>query len=361
MSRARPQRRISRQRDMEYKLLPGTDLRVSRICLGTMTWGEQTDTVDAHAQLDLAVARGVNFIDTAEMYPIPPCAETQGRTERIFGDWLVRKQRDQLIIASKVAGPGRREWLRGGRTELTKANIAEAIDGTLKRLRTDYIDLYQIHWPDRAVPMFGKTLFVPRDEPQATPIIEQIEAMDALVRAGKIRYWGLSNETTWGVCEYVRVARLHGLPQPVTIQNAYNLVSRKFDEDLAEACHREKLALLAYSPLAGGALTGKYRGGALPDGARYTLFPDFGTRFRKPMVAPAIDAYHDIAARRGITLTQLAIGFALSRWHTGAAIIGASRLAQLEENLAYADAPPLDQATLAEIDAVHERYPSPAH
>src|SRR5690606_25858490 len=148
---------------MAYNLLPGTDLRVSRICLGTMTWGEQTDAGDAHAQLDLAVARGINFIDTAEMYPIPPCAETQGRTERIFGDWLARQQRDRLIVASKVAGPGRREWLRGGRTELTKANIAEAIDGTLKRLRTDYIDLYQIHWPDRAVPMFGKTMFVPRE------------------------------------------------------------------------------------------------------------------------------------------------------------------------------------------------------
>lgn len=346
---------------MEYNLLPGSDLRVSRFCLGTMTWGEQTDAADAHAQLDLAVAHGVNFIDTAEMYPVPPCAETQGRTENILGEWLARQPRDRYIIASKVAGPGRREWLRGGRTELTKANITEAVEGSLKRLRTDYIDLYQIHWPDRAVPMFGKTLYVPREEPQATPIIEQIEAMDALIRAGKIRCWGLSNETTWGVCEYVRVARLHGLPQPITIQNAYSLVSRKFDEDLAEACHREKLALLAYSPLAGGALTGKYRNGAFPPGARYTLFPDFGTRFRKPMVAPAIEAYQAIADKRGITLTQLAIGFALSRWHTGAAIIGASQRAQLEENLKYAEAAALDQATLAEIDDVHQRYPSPAH
>ncbi|MFO7188826.1 MAG: aldo/keto reductase [Pseudomonadota bacterium] len=346
---------------MQYNLLPGTDLNVSRVCLGTMTWGEQTDKADAHRQLDLAVAHGINFIDTAEMYPVPPRAETQGRTETILGEWLARQPRDRYIIASKVAGPGRRDWLRGGRTELTKANITEAVNESLKRLRTDYIDLYQIHWPDRAVPMFGKTMFVPREEPFATPIIEQVEAMDALVRAGKIRYWGLSNETTWGVCEYVRVARLHGLPQPVTIQNVYSLVSRKFDEDLAEACHREKLALLAYSPLAGGALTGKYRNGAFPPGARYTLFPDFGTRFRKPMVAPAIEAYHELAVKVGVPLTQLAIGFVLSRWHTGAAIIGASKLEQLEENLRYAEAPPLDEATLAEIDRIHERYPSPAY
>ena len=345
---------------MDYNFLAGSDLKVSRIGLGTMTWGEQTDARDAHAQLDYAFSRGVNFIDTAEMYPVPPRAPTQGRTETMLGDWLVDQARDQLVVASKVAGPGRREWLRGGRTELTRANITEAVNDSLKRLRIDYIDLYQIHWPDRAVPMFGTTQFTPRDEPQAVPIIAQIEAMDALIRAGKIRYYGLSNETTWGVCEFVRLARLHGLPQPITIQNPYSLVSRKFDEDLAEACYRENLSLLAYSPLAGGALTGKYRNDARPVGARYTLFPDFGTRFRKPMVTPAIEAYHDIAVRRGISLPQLAIGFALSRWHTGAALIGASTIAQLQENLRCAEAQRLDQATLAEIDAVHARYPSPA-
>jgi len=345
---------------MEYRQLSRSDLRVSHICLGTMTWGEQTDAADAHSQLDYAVSKGINFIDTAEMYPIPPCAETQGRTENIFGEWLAQQPRDRFIIASKVAGPGRREWLRGGRTELTRVNITEAVEGSLRRLRTDYLDLYQIHWPDRAVPMFGTTMFRPKKETFATPIIEQVEAMDALVRAGKIRHWGLSNETTWGVCEYVRVAKLHGLALPITIQNVYSMVSRKFDEDLAEACYREQLSLLAYSPLAGGALTGKYRNDARPAGARYTLFPDFGTRFRKPMVATAIEAYHDIAIKRGITLTQLAIGFTLSRWHTGAAIIGASRLSQLQENLRYAEAPPLDEATLAAIDEVHARYPSPA-
>ena len=345
---------------MDHNFLSASDLEVSRLGLGTMTWGEQTDVRDAHEQLDYALSQGVNFIDTAEMYPVPPCARTQGRTETILGDWLVNQARDQLVVASKVAGPGRREWLRGGRTELTRVNITEAVNDSLKRLRTDYIDLYQIHWPDRTVPMFGTTLFAPRDEPQAVPIIEQIEAMDALIRAGKIRYYGLSNETTWGVCEFVRLARLHGLPRPITIQNAYSLVSRRFDEDLAEACYRENLSLLAYSPLAGGALTGKYRNGARPADARYTLFPDFGTRFRKPMVAPAIEAYHDIAIGRGMSLTQLAIGFALSRWHTGAALIGASTIVQLRENLRCANAKPLDEATLAEIDAVHARYPSPA-
>lgn len=345
---------------MEYKQLPHSELKVSHICLGTMTWGEQTDERDAHAQLDYAVSQGINFIDTAEMYPVPPRAPTQGRTEEILGAWLARQQREQLVLASKVAGPGRREWLRGGRTELTRANIIEAVDGSLRRLRTDYLDLYQIHWPDRAVPMFGQRLYKPRPEPQSVPIIEQVETMAELIRAGKIRHWGLSNETSWGVCEYVRVARLHGLPQPITVQNVYNLVARRFDEDLAEVCHREELALLPYSPLAGGVLTGKYRQGNLPSGARYTLFPDFGTRFRHSTVTEAIDAYHVLAEERGMSLTRLAIGFALSRWHTGSVIIGASTLAQLQENLALAAEPPLDEDTLAAIDAMHQRYPSPA-
>ncbi len=339
--------------------LAGVPLAVTEFCLGTMTWGEQTPEQDAHAQLDCAVANGVNFIDTAEMYPVPPGPKTQGRTETILGNWLARQPRDRLVIATKVAGPGRRDWLRGGRTELTHVNITEAVNASLARLRTDYVDLYQIHWPGRNVPMFGATMFDPAKEKPAETMLSQVETMAALMRAGKIRAWGVSNETSWGVHEFARLAKLHGLPPPVTIQNNYGLLSRAFDGDLAEVCYREHVKLLAYSPLGGGALTGKYRGGAKPEGARYTLFPDFGPRFRKPMVPAGIDAYAALAARRGLTLPQLALGFVRSRWHLAAMIVGASNVRQLEENLAAARTV-LDAETLAEIDALHTLNPNPA-
>jgi aryl-alcohol dehydrogenase-like predicted oxidoreductase len=238
---------------MKFRLLPGTQLHVSEVCLGTMTWGEQNSEADAHAQLDYAVEQGVNFIDTAEMYPIPPRAATQGRTESILGAWLARRTgaRDDLVIATKVAGPGRREWIRGGRTNLTRDVISEAVDTSLARLRIDHIDLYQIHWPQRNVPMFGATEFDPAKETQGPSIREQVEAMAEMIRAGKIRYYGLSNETTWGVCAFRQAAKDLGVPGPVTIQNSYSLVSRSVDNDLAEALHRETMSLLAYSPLAG--------------------------------------------------------------------------------------------------------------
>jgi aryl-alcohol dehydrogenase-like predicted oxidoreductase len=344
---------------MRYRPIPGIALEVSDFCLGTMTWGEQNTEAEAHAQLDCAVAHGVNFIDTAEMYPVPPGPQTQGRTETYLGAWLAKTPRDRVVIASKVAGPGRRDWLRGGRTELTRANVTEAVNDSLKRLRTDYIDLYQIHWPGRNVPMFGRTMFEAAREKPYEPMLAQVETMAGLIRAGKIRAWGVSNETSWGVHEFVRLARLHGYPPPVTIQNSYSLITRTFDADLAEVCYREKVQLLAYNPLGGGMLTGKYRGGAKPAGARYALFPDFGPRFHKPMVPAGVDAYAALAARRGLTLVQLALGFVFSRWHLGAAIVGATSVAQLEENLAAARTT-LDAETLAEIDAQHALNPNPA-
>ena len=257
---------------MKYRTLPGTELNVSGVCLGTMTWGEQNSEAEAHAQLDYAVAQGINFIDTAEMYPVPPNAETQGRTETYLGTWLARQPRDRLVIATKVAGPGRRDWIRGGRTDLTRDVIAEAVDTSLARLQTDYIDLYQIHWPQRNVPMFGATEFDPAKEKGGPSIHEQVEGMAALIKAGKIRHYGLSNETAWGVCEFRRAARELGVPGPVTLQNSYSLVSRNVDNDLAETLFREKMSLLAYSPLGGGMLSGKYLGGAKPPDARFTLF-----------------------------------------------------------------------------------------
>jgi aryl-alcohol dehydrogenase (NADP+) len=344
---------------VQYRKLPGTDLNVSKVCLGTMTWGEQNSEAQAHEQLDYAAAQGVNFIDTAEMYPVPPNAQTQGRTEKYLGTWLARQRRDRLVIATKVAGPGRRDWIRGGRTDLTPDVIAEAVDTSLARLRTDYIDLYQIHWPQRTVPMFGATEFDPSKEKGGPSIHEQVEGMAAMIRAGKIRHYGLSNETAWGVCAFRQAAKELGVPGPVTLQNSYSLISRNADNDLAETLFRESMTLLAYSPLAAGILSGKYRGGANPAGARFTLFDTLGIRFRKPMVSEAVDAYAALAERRGITLVQLALGYVASRWYLGASIIGATSMAQLKENIAAAQST-LDAQTLEEIRKVQLRFPNPA-
>jgi len=344
---------------MKYRVLPGSNLNVSEVCLGTMTWGQQNSEADAHAQLDYAVEQGINFIDTAEMYPVPPNATTQGRTETILGRWLARRGRDELVIASKVAGPGRREWIRGGRTDLTREVIAEAVETSLKRLQIDCIDLYQIHWPQRNVPNFGATAFDPAKEKPGPSIHEQVEGMAALIAAGKIRYYGVSNESAWGVCEFRHAARELGAPGPITIQNSYSLVSRNVDNDLAEVLFREQMSLLAYSPLAGGMLSGKYLGEAQPSNARFTLFDGLGIRFRKPMVREAIAEYVALAKQRGLSPVQLALGHVRSRWFLGASIIGATSMAQLTEDIAAAQLE-LDAETLAAIAAIQLRYPNPA-
>ena len=344
---------------MRYRTLPGTALEVSEVCLGTMTWGEQNSEADAHEQLDYAAAHGVNFIDTAEMYPAPPRAATQGRTETYLGNWLARRGRDRLVIASKVAGPGRRDWIRDGRTDLTAEVIAEAVETSLERLKIDCIDLYQVHWPQRNVPMFGATEFNPANERDGPSIRTQVEGLAAMIDAGRIRHYGLSNETAWGVGEFRRAARELGVPAPVTLQNSYSLVSRNVDNDLAETLFREQMSLLAYSPLAGGMLSGKYAGGVQPPRARFTLFDNFGLRFRKPLVAEAAAAYAELAARRGISPVQLALGFVRSRWYLGASIIGATTMAQLAEDIAAAQFE-LDADTLAGIAEIRARYPNPA-
>jgi aryl-alcohol dehydrogenase (NADP+) len=344
---------------MKYRTLPGAQLSVSEVCLGTMTWGEQNSEAEAHAQLDYAIAQGINFIDTAEMYPVPPNATTQGRTETYLGNWLARRPRDGLVIATKVAGPGRRDWIRNGRTDLTRDVIAEAVDTSLARLQIDTIDLYQIHWPQRNVPNFGATAFDPAKEKDGPSIREQVEGMAAMIEAGKIRHYGLSNESAWGVCEFRQVAWELGVPGPVTIQNSYSLVSRNVDNDLAEVLFREEMSLLAYSPLAGGMLSGKYLGGAQPPKSRFTLFDGLGIRFRKPMVREAIEAYAELAQRRGISLVQLALGYVKSRWFLGAPIIGATTMPQLEEDIAAAQFA-LDAETLSDIAAIQARFPNPA-
>jgi aryl-alcohol dehydrogenase (NADP+) len=344
---------------MEFRILPGTDLNVSRVCLGTMTWGEQNSEAQAHEQLDYAIDQGINFIDTAEMYPVPPNARTQGRTETYLGTWLAKRSRKNLIIATKVAGPGRRDWIRDGRTDLTQDVIADAVDTSLARLQTDYIDLYQIHWPQRNVPMFGGIEFDPSKEKAGPPIAEQVRGMAAMIKSGKIRHYGLSNETAWGVCEFRRVAKELGVPGPVTIQNSYSLLSRNVDNDLAETLFRENMTLLAYSPLAAGILSGKYIGGEKPEGARFTLFDSLGIRFRKPMVSEAVDAYSALAKRQGKTLVQLALGYVASRWFVGASIIGATTMVQLKEDLAAAQLK-LDAPTLDAIREIQLRFPNPA-
>ena len=344
---------------MRHRTLPGIPLGVSELCLGTMTWGEQNSEADAHAQLDFALARGINFIDTAEMYPVPATAATQGRTESILGSWIRKRGREGLVIASKVAGPGRRPWIRDGRTDLTRETIAEAVGTSLSRLNLDCIDLYQIHWPQRNVPQFGAAVFDPSLEREGPAMREQVEGMARMIDAGRIRSWGLSNETAWGVCEARRIARELSVPGPITVQNSCSLVSRAVEGDLAEAVFREGLSVLAYGPLAGGILTGKYRGGAMPSGSRYVRFDSVGTRYRKPIVHEACEAYADVARAHGRSMVELALGWLRSRWYVGATILGATTLAQLDEDIAAAEVE-LDAATLSDIAAVQLRYPNPA-
>jgi aryl-alcohol dehydrogenase (NADP+) len=344
---------------MQYKQLGESDLKVSEICLGTMTFGQQNTIEEAHKQLDYAVAQGVNFIDTAEMYPVPTRPETYGSTERYIGEWLKHQQRDQLIIATKIAGPGRGfKWVRNGAKAIDRDNLEQAVDESLKRLQTDYIDLYQIHWPDRYVPIFGQTVYDPSKERKTVPIAEQLTVFADLIQAGKIRYVGLSNETPWGVSEFSHLAKQLGLPKVISIQNAYNLLNRVFDSALAEASYRENIGLLAYSPLGFGLLSGKYLHGE-PENARVTLFKGFGQRYLKPNVNEAVDAYVEIAQKHQLSPVQLALAFVKSRWFVTSTIIGATTIEQLKENLDSLNVV-LNEEILAEIDAVHARYPNPA-
>ncbi|MDD3354951.1 aldo/keto reductase [Zoogloea sp.] len=344
---------------MDYRLLGASDLRVSAVCLGTMTFGQQNSEAEAHAQLDLALDSGVNFIDAAEMYPVPARRETSGRTESIVGSWLKSRPRDQVVVATKVAGPGRSmEWIRGGPLALDRDNIRAAVEGSLARLQTDYIDLYQIHWPARNQPMFGQWRFDPAAERDATPIYEQLVALAELVAEGKIRYIGLSNEHPWGLMRFQQVADELGLPRVVSVQNAYNLLNRVFEQSLAEVCFREQVSLLPYSVLAFGHLTGKYLEGRSGSG-RITLFPAFAQRYDKPGVEPAVQAYAELAADLGMSPAALAIAFVARRPLVGSTILGATSVAQLTENLAAARWV-LDDETLARIDAIHLRHTNPA-
>jgi aryl-alcohol dehydrogenase-like predicted oxidoreductase len=345
---------------MEYRRLGRTDLNVSAICLGTMTWGEQNTEVEAFAQMDLALAQGVNFWDTAELYPVPPRAETAGRTEEIIGNWLTsRGQRDKVILATKVKGRSAALAHQAGQArDLSRAQVLRAIEGSLKRLQTDYIDLYQLHWPDRPTNCFGQLGYVHQADAHSVPLRETLSALAEAVRAGKIRHVGLSNETPWGVLECLRLAEQEGLPRVVSIQNPYSLLNRSFEVGLAEMAIREEVGLLAYSPLAFGVLSGKYRGGTKPAGARLTLFKQF-TRYLNPRAVAATEAYLAIAERHNLNPAQMALAFVTQQPFVTSNIIGATTLAQLEENIA-SSAVRLSADVLREIEAVQADNPNPA-
>ncbi|PAU75869.1 NADP(H)-dependent aldo-keto reductase [Halomonas salipaludis] len=341
---------------MQIRPLGDTGIDVSRLCLGTMTFGEQNSEAEAHEQLDRAVAFGINFIDTAEMYPVPPKADTQGRTEAYIGSWLKRRgARDDVIIATKAAGPGL-DHIRGG-PRMSRSHIHKAIDASLSRLQTDYVDLYQLHWPDRTTNYFGRLGYVHDDEEDAIALEETLAALKELVEAGKVRAIGLSNETPWGVMRCLRLAETLDVPRVASVQNPYNLLNRSFEVGLAEIAHREGVGLLAYSPLGFGVLSGKYLDGARPPKGRLTLFERF-KRYTSEVAEEATRAYVQIAREHGLDPAQMALAYVNSRPFLTSNIIGATNMEQLESNLA-SESLRLDQEVLEAIEAVHRRLPTP--
>ena len=340
-----------------------SDLRVTPICLGTMTFGEQVDEATSHALLDHALARGVNFIDTAEMYAVPTRRETYGASERIIGNWLAKRPgaRQKVVLATKVAGPSRNmDWVRNGSANVTPAELVQACDDSLQRLRSDVIDLYQIHWPNRNSPIFGALFFDPAKDREFTSIHAQLEALAGLVKAGKVRHIGLSNETPWGVSEFLRLAERHGLPRVVSVQNPYALVNRVIDNGLDETLYRHGVSLLAYSPLGFGVLTGKYDANGASAAGRLTLFDAFKQqRWARPEAFHAGRLYNALARKHGLTPTRMALAFCYTNWRVASTIIGVTTQAQLDENI-DAWGTTLSPELLAEIDAVRWLHRDPA-
>ena len=345
---------------MKYKKLGGTDLKVSLICLGTMTWGEQNSQEEGFEQMDFALEKGVNFFDTAELYAIPPKAKTYGRTEEIIGDWFkIKKNRKKIILASKIAGPGLK-WIRGGGSQYSPKSIEEALHNSLKRLQTDYIDLYQLHWPERNTNYFGDLDYEHDEKEKSWNSFESIlNTLKKFIDQGKIRYIGLSNETPWGFSKYLEIAKEKNLPKVVSVQNPYSLVNRTYEVGMSEISIRERAGLLAYSPLAVGYLTGKYRNKKIPKNSRLDLFYENYPRYHNQRTYKAVDEYFKISEKYKISLSQLALAFVNSRDFVTSNIIGATTMEQLQENIDSINIT-LNENVMNEINLIHEKIPNPA-
>jgi len=345
---------------MHYRKLGRTDLNVSALCLGTMTWGEQNTKEQGFAQIERAKTAGINFLDTAEMYPVPPRPETYAATERVIGNWFKRQgDRADWILASKIAGPGNGiSHIRDGQLKFNREHIVAALDASLQRLQTDWIDLYQLHWPERSTNFFGKLGYQHTQDHLDTPLQETLQVLDEQVKAGKIRHVGLSNETPWGTMKFLGLADSGNLPRPVSIQNPYNLLNRTFEVGLAEVAIREQCGLLAYSPLAFGMLSGKFENGARPAGSRLALFSRF-TRYANDQAIAATSRYVALAREHGLDPAQMALAFVTAQPFVTSNIIGATSLEQLDSNLASIDLQ-LSEEVLAGIEAIHKAQPNPA-
>jgi aryl-alcohol dehydrogenase-like predicted oxidoreductase len=344
---------------MIYQNLPGTDTKVSKICLGTMTFGEQNSEAEAHEQLSYAVDNGVNFIDTAEMYPVPGDKDTQGSTEKYIGSWLKDQKREDLIIATKIVGPSGMYWIRG-ETKHNLKNMKEAIETSLTRLQTDYVDLYQVHWPERSSNFFGKLDFeAPQTEENTTPLLETLEALNVLIKEGKVKQIGISNETTWGAQKFIQLAEKHNLQAPITVQNPYCLLNRTFETGLAEVCHNEDMGLLAYSPLGFGVLSGKYLNNQIPKKSRKDLFGDKLGRYYGQRSELATEKYVKLAKRHGLDPAQMALAFVNQRPFTTSNIIGATNLDQLKSNIDSVNVE-LSKEVMDGIQNIHNQNPNPA-
>ncbi len=345
---------------MKYTKLPTTDIKVSKICLGTMTWGNQNSQEDAFEQMDYALEQGVNFFDTAELYPVPATPATYADTERIIGNWFQKTgNREKVVLASKIAGGG--DYTKHIRTGgFTKKNITEAIEASLKRLQTEYLDLYQLHWPSRGVNCFGVREYPFKTATkEAENHLEILETLNQFVKAGTIKAIGLSNESPWGTMQYLQTAKAHNLARPVTIQNSYSMIHRAYEVGMSEVSMREDIGLLAYSPLAQGVLSAKYLDGKLPEGARGTLFPRFIARYMGDGSTEAVRRYHEIAKKNGITISELSLAFINQLPFVTSTIIGATRMSQLKENInsIHID---LSKEIIKEIEAIHAEIPNPA-
>ena len=343
---------------MNFKKLGNTDLEVSTICLGTMTWGEQNSKKDAFEQMNYAVDNGINFIDTAEIYPSPCFEKTYSLTEKIIGNWFgEKKNRKEVILASKIAGPGL-PWVRNGGLNYSEENIEKALEDSLKRLQTDYIDLYQLHWPERKTNFFGRLNYKHKEEDEWNDFEKILITLEKFIKQGKIRYIGLSNETSWGLSKFLEISKSKTLPKVMSVQNPYNLLCRTYEIGLAEISIREKSGLLAYSPLAGGFLTGKYRDNNLPENSRQKLFADYYTRYSKPNASIVIGEYFDISKKFNLNFAQMAIKFCEIQKFVTSVIIGATTMEQLKIDIESVNVN-LTEEINKKINDVQIRYPNP--